>query len=123
MIDLKSAVQTCRAQILLDLDASDFRWPDVLMVQAANWVILEMLNRKPILAFSAPNTYAEADDFLIPEGALSNGGTFEVAFPSRYREAFVHGLAARCFNGDAHRQTEAARMAVELQRFNDLMAL
>lgn len=123
MIDLKTAVHECRAQILMDLDASDFRWPDVLMVRAANWTILEMLARRPILAFSAPNAYQEADDFLLPETALDNGGTAEIAFPARYREAFVHGMAARCFNGDSNNQTDATRMAYELQRFTELMKL
>lgn len=122
MIDLKTAVHECRSQILMDLDASDFRWPDALMVRAANWTILQMLAKRPILLFSAYNSYSKAEDFLIPEDALDNGGTAEIAFPARYREALVHGMAARCFNGNANNQTDAARMAYEMQRFTELMS-
>ena len=121
MIDLKQAVLECRSQILMDLDADAFRWTDVLMVRAANWAILEMLNLKPILKFTAPNAYVEADAFLIPENALNEGGNFEVQLPAKYREAFVHGMAARCFGGDANNQADATRMAYEQQRFMELM--
>ena len=123
MIDLKQAVHECRSQILMDLDASDFRWPDVLMIRAANWTILEMLNLRPILKFSAPNAYSGAEAFLVPETALNDGASFEIQLPAKYREAFTHGMAARCFNGDANNQVDASRMAYELQRFNELMKL
>lgn len=121
MIDLKQAVLECRSQILMDLDADAFRWPNVLMVRAANWAILEMLSLKPILKFTAPNAYVEESTFLIPEDALEREVPFEVQLPGRYREAFVHGMASRCFGGDANNQTDAARMAYEQQRFIELM--
>jgi hypothetical protein len=91
------------------------------MVRAANWAILEMLRLKPILKFTAPNAYEDESAFLIPEDALKGEDPVEVKIPSKYREAFVHGMAARCFGGDANNQADATRMAYEQQRFMELM--
>lgn len=121
MIDLKSAVAECRTQILMDVDKSDYRWSDALMVRSANWTILEMLQRKPILRFTAPNAYKPDEAFLVPEDALKNDGTFEVVIPAKYREAFIHGLAAKCLNSESGNQVEAAKMSFEMQRFTELL--
>ena len=123
MIDLKDAVAECRTQILMDVDASDFRWPDPIMVRAANLTISDILRKRPILLFSDINEYGNEEDFMIPDGALKNGGTYGINIPAKYREAFLHGLAARCYNGDANNQMDASRMAIEKQRFDELMSL
>lgn len=115
------AVRDCRSQILMDLDASDFRWPDALMIRQANLVIAEILRKRPILLFKATNAYGKTEDYLLEDTALEEGANTEVNFPETYREAFIHGLAARCFGGDANNQTDASRMAFEKQRFDELM--
>ena len=122
MIDLQGAVHEMRSQILEDLDSSDFRWPDALVIRAANTTIQEILRKRPILLFRTTNKYVDADSYLIPEDALDEGGTHEIELPARYREALIHGMAARCFEGDANNQVDAARMAYEKSRFDELMA-
>ena len=122
MIDLKDAVHELRSQVLLDLDSSDFRWPNAHVVRAANTTIQEMLRKRPILLFRQTNKYVSNEEYLLDADVLENDGTAEIELPARYREALIHGMAARCYEGDANNQTDAARMAYEKARFDELMA-
>lgn len=120
MITLSTLVHQLRSEVLMDLDQSDFRFPDKIVVRAVNHTILDMLQKKPILRFTDTNAYAEDESFLVDENALSDTST-EINLPARYREALLHGTAARLFNGDANNQVDAQRMALEKARFDELM--
>lgn len=120
MINLNSLVNQLRSEVLLDLDQSDIRFPDKIVVRAINHTILDMLQKKPILRFVDTNAYLSDEAFLLGENALSDEST-EINLPTRYREALLHGTAARLFNGDSDNQVDAQRMAVEKSRFDELM--
>lgn len=119
MIDFVDSVHELRTQVLMDVDASDFRWPDRLVLRAANAVIREMLQKKPILLFDAENHYLSEEDFALGDDAFD--AKAQVKFPGRYREAFIHGIAAQLLNGNTSNQVDAQRMALEKSRFDELM--
>lgn len=119
MIDFVDAVNELRTQVLLDVDASDFRWPNALVLRAANAVIREMMQKKPILLFDEENHYLSVDDFVLGDSAFDEHAKVNV--PGRYREAFIHGMAAQLLNGNATNQVDAQRMAYEKSRFDELM--
>ena len=86
-----------------------------------NTTIQEMLRKRPILLFRHTNQYVSNEEYLLEADVLEDGGTAEIELPARYREALIHGMAARCYEGDANNQTDAARMAYEKARFDELM--
>lgn len=114
---LQDLITECRTMILSDVDASDYRWNDAMMIRMANATIVEMLRKRPILKFSAPNEYEEVEAFKV------SSVEDDVKFPEKYREAFLHGLAFHCFASESTNAVSVQQMQYEKTRFDELMAI
>ncbi len=117
-VSANTVITRTRTEIVMDTDASNYRWPDVVMVDYANQTVREILANRPHLLIDAQGAPMNGDDVVegVTLAALSSA-TWPL--PAHYEEAIMHGVAMRCFLQDSSDQSNAARASYELSRFRE----
>lgn len=115
MISVNEIINRVRAEITMDTDSDDPRWPNTVMVEFVVSCCYELLRLKKHLLLDnngQPSSSSEKLENVTLESTLD--------IPQRYTEALMSGVAMRCFLMDAADQNNAARATYERSRFYEL---
>lgn len=85
MISVAEIIRQTRVNILRDVDADDFVFPEKMVVDGINHAVQRALKLKPILAWTDTHTYSAPISFRI----VASGDTIKL--PDEYEEAIVMG--------------------------------
>lgn len=89
-------IRQARVNMMRDVDADDFAFPDKMIIDGINHTIQRALKLKPILAWTDTHTYSAPSYFRFATAED------EIRLPDEYGEAIVAGTCAYlCSNVDA----------------------
>lgn len=78
-------IRQVRVNIMRDVDADDFAFPDKMVIDGINHAIQRALKLKPILAWTDTHTYSAPISFRV----VASGDAIKL--PDEYEEAIVMG--------------------------------